>query len=180
MGGLERESPHTMITVLPKHHACDFAYQALPLFSVRPTLKSWVEPGDEASLCESRARFLHTQSSCLNMSLAWDRYSIVRSPCMESDNIWSLTFALLGKLKLFSLSNRLGGVASFGFGQIQPLPICLPATHVQQTQLQISTIVLLNLLLNRWDVHHKMRINFFTDDQRSVNWCKLMRQEELN
>jgi len=89
------------------------------------------------SLCETRARILHTQSCSLDMSLAWDRCSKVRSPYMGSDEICFLTFALLGKLKTFSPWNRLGDVASFGSGQIQPLPIFLLATGAQQMLLQM-------------------------------------------
>ena len=37
------------VKLSPLHHACDFAYQALPLF-LRAILKRWEWPGDEATL----------------------------------------------------------------------------------------------------------------------------------
>ena len=92
------------------------------------------------SLCETRARILRTQSSCLDMSLAWDRCNKVQSPYMGNDKICFLTFALLGKLKTFSPWNRLGDDASFGSGQIQPLPIFNLGAHAQRGLLYLVCV----------------------------------------
>ena len=86
------------------------------------------------SLCGTIA---HIQSSSLDKSLALDRYSIVRSPYTGSDEPCTHTSASLGKLKIFSPLDRSGDVASFGFGQIQLLPICLLATGAQRMLLQM-------------------------------------------
>ena len=88
-------------------------------------------------LCGTIAHIYHIQSSSLNKSLALDRYSIVRSPYTGSDKPCTHTSASLGKLKIFSPLDRSGDVASFGFGQIQLLPICLLATGAQRMLLQM-------------------------------------------
>ena len=73
----------------------------------------------------------------LYRSLASNRYSIIRSPYTGSDEPCTHTSASLGKLKTFSPLDRPGDVASFGFGQIQLLPICLLATGAQRMLLQM-------------------------------------------
>ena len=97
---------------------------------------------------------------------------------MESDEICFLGFALLGKLRTFSPQfDRSGGVAAFGYGQIELFSICLLAIGAKQTKLHMLhshiIAILPNLLLDRWNMHQKMMVDFsfFTDDQteRSVH-----------
>ena len=90
------------------------------------------------SLCGTIVHICRTLSLSLYRSLASNRYSIIWSPYTGSDEPCTHTSAFLGKLKTFSPSNRPGDVASFGFGQIQLIAICLLAIGAQRMLLQMA------------------------------------------
>ena len=99
----------------------------------RTNVQGWTS--HQHRLCGTIAHIYHIRSS-LDKSLALDRYSIVWSPYTGSDEPCNHTSTSLEKLKI-SPSDRSGDVASFGFGQIQLLPICLLATGAQWMLLQM-------------------------------------------
>ena len=129
----------------------------------------WGHTTPQHSLCETRAHILHTQLSCLDMSL-------VPSPYMGKWRDLFPDFRFVGKAEnlSFKQTRRCFLISLWSSSTSSNLS---PSNRCYR---KCSTVMLPNLLLNRWDVHHKMRIDFFsiffTVHQRSVNWCQLTRQ----